>query len=76
METYHSHSCCWWTYLVIDVVILKDKVMINETTQLSIEDGKIFLDILQDNSEPNEVLINAALQYASANTSNHGGDAG
>lgn len=50
--------------------------MINETTQLSFKDGRIFLDMLQDDSEPNEVSRNAALQYASANASNPEGDAG
>lgn len=32
-------------------------------TQLSNRDFQIFLDILQDDSEPNEALKNAALRY-------------
>lgn len=55
------------------------KVMINKTTQLSIEDGRIFLDMLQGDSEPNEALKNVALRYVLANGLNPfalGGDVG
>ncbi len=34
-------------------------------TQLSERDAQIFLDLLEDNSEPNEALKAAAIRYVS-----------
>ncbi|KKN98901.1 hypothetical protein LCGC14_0141430 [marine sediment metagenome] len=41
-------------------------------TQLSDKDAQIFLEMLQDDSEPNEALKAAAIRYVSP----FGGDAG